>query len=127
MKSKLTKKQKEFADEYLATGNGTQSALKAYDVNNAKTASVVASENLNKPSIIQYLEENARVVANNIVRLAISAESEQVQLAAGKDVLDRAGYKPVEKSINLNVQTEINNPEALALAQEYEEKLKKAL
>lgn len=48
---KLTKKQMGFVKDYIATGNGTQSALKNYDVNNANTARSIASENLTKPAI----------------------------------------------------------------------------
>ncbi len=100
----LTKKQAEFVKEYLDTGNGTQAALKAYDTEDPNTAGAIASENLRKPKIIEYLESVADKVASNMVHLALNAESEQVQLGAGKDILDRAGYKPVEKQ-------ELSNPD----------------
>lgn len=124
---KLTKKEKGFADDYLETGNGTQAALNNYDTEDINTAASIASQNLRKIKITTYLEQSATAVANNIVRLALNAESEQVQLAAGKDVLDRAGYKPVEKSINLNVEADITNPKAKELAEKYEQELKKSL
>lgn len=127
MATNLTKKEKDFADAYLETGNGTQSALKSYDTESAKVASVIASENLAKPRIIEYLQENAEPVAKNMIRLALSAESEQVQVAAGKDVLDRAGYKPVEKSVNLKIEADITNPKAKELADRYESELKQTL
>lgn len=100
----LTKKQAEFVKEYLDTGNGVQSALKVYDTDDYSTAGNIASENLKKPKIIEYLESVADKVASNMVHLALNAESEQVQLGAGKDILDRAGYKPVEKQ-------ELSNPD----------------
>ena len=100
----LTRKQKIFADALLDTGNGTKAAKLAYNVKNDRTATVIASENLTKPSIIEYFKSVASEVASNMYRLALNAESEQVQVAAGKDVLDRAGYKPVDKS-------EVNNPD----------------
>lgn len=50
-KPKLTKKQRGFIKDYLETGNGTQAALANYDTTDPKTASVIASENLEKPSI----------------------------------------------------------------------------
>lgn len=54
---KLTFKQKRFAEEYVKTnGNGTKSALRVYDTNSIKTASVIAAENLDKPSVKQELE-----------------------------------------------------------------------
>lgn len=93
----LTKKQADFVKEYLDSGNGTQAALKAYDTEDPNTAGVIAHENLRKPKILEYLESVADKVASNMVHLALNAESEQVQLGAGKDVLDRAGYKPVDR------------------------------
>lgn len=50
---KLTPKQKKFADEYIKTGNATQSAIEAgYS---KKTARSVGSENLTKPDISEYI------------------------------------------------------------------------
>ena len=108
----LTVKQEKFVKEYLDTGNGTQAALEAYDIKTEgkskqhieNTAAAIASENLRKDKIIAFLESVSEQVASNIYKLAISAESEQVQLGAGKDILDRAGYKPVDKS-------ELSNPD----------------
>lgn len=94
----LTVKQEKFVKEYLDTGNGTQAALAVYDTDNPRTAAAIASENLTKPNIIAYFENVAEKVASNMYKLALAAESEQVQLGAGKDILDRAGYKPVDKS-----------------------------
>ena len=97
MSRKITKKQKAFADKYLETGNGTRAALATYDTDKEDTAKSIASENLTKPNVLAYLESNADAVANNMVKLALKAKNEQVQVNAGKDVLDRAGYKPKEK------------------------------
>lgn len=59
MSRRLTKKQKAFADEYLKTGNGKEAALIAYDVPEDKPnmAAVIASQNLIKPAIRNYIEE----------------------------------------------------------------------
>ena len=120
-KRKLTKKQKGFADDYLDTGNGTQSALKNYDTESSKTASVIAAENLVKPNVIAYLEENADGAASRIVELSKSADMETVRLNANKDILDRAGYKPPERNINMNVNIktiDATNPKVLKLIEE---------
>ena len=123
---KLTKKQKEFADEYLDTGNGTQSALKTYDTVDYDTANQIAIENLQKPTIIQYLQENASAVSANMVRLALNAESEQVQVSAGKDVLDRAGFKPVDKTdITSKGEQIMDRPDLDELVRSVEEELKR--
>lgn len=57
MANKLTKKQKEFVEAYVVTGNGTQAALTAYDTQDPDTAGVIAYENLRKPKIQNALEE----------------------------------------------------------------------
>lgn len=51
---KLTPKQQKFADYYIETGNITQSAISAGYSRN--TASVIGSENLNKPYIKAYIK-----------------------------------------------------------------------
>lgn len=55
---KLTIKQKKFADEYIKTGNATQSAINAgYS---EKTARKIGSENLTKPDIKAYIDERMK-------------------------------------------------------------------
>jgi len=51
----LTPKQKLFCDYFMRDLNGVQSALKVYNTKDYKTASVIASENLEKPNIVAYL------------------------------------------------------------------------
>ena len=53
----LTPKQKAFADYYVELGNATEAARRAGYKGNAKTLTVVASENLAKPCISQYIAE----------------------------------------------------------------------
>ena len=99
----LTKKQKEFADEYLETGNGTQAALKAYDIETKKKEECAASigyENLRKPQIQAYIENEAEGAASRIVEISKTAKMEAVKLNANKDILDRAGFKPTDKTDN---------------------------
>lgn len=127
MATKLTKKERGFVRDYIETGNGTQSALKNYDTTDESTAAMIASTNIRKPKIMAYLEEKAGVAAENIFILANTAENEAVKLGANKDILDRAGFKAVEKHMNLNVNTDIKNPRALELAKKYEEELKRGL
>ena len=51
----MTPKQKRFCDEYLIDLNATQAAIRAgYS---KKTAAVIATENLRKPNIREYIEE----------------------------------------------------------------------
>lgn len=123
---KLTHKQKIYADNYLETGNGTQSALKAYDTTSYKTANVISAENLKKPSVIEYLKSQAQKAAERVIVLAESAENETVRLNANKDILDRAGYKAVDKvqSMNVNVNTNLSE---MSRYQEIKDKYEKEL
>ena len=60
---KLTAKQKKFADNYIKTGNATQSAIDAgYS---KKTAPTIASENLIKPNIKAYIDEKMREIESD--------------------------------------------------------------
>ena len=55
---KLTIKQKKFADEYIKSGNATQSAINAgYS---KRTARVTGAENLTKPNIKAYVDERMK-------------------------------------------------------------------
>ncbi|MGY3775800.1 terminase small subunit [Helcococcus sueciensis] len=58
--TKLTIKQKKFADEYIISGNATEAAKKAgYS---KKTASVIGAENLIKPNIKKYIEDRLKEI-----------------------------------------------------------------
>jgi hypothetical protein len=71
--------------------------LKVYDTKSPIVAGSIATENLTKPNVIEYLQGISYRVANHIEKLAFGAESENVQVVASKDILDRAGYKPTDK------------------------------
>ena len=59
----LTPKQKAFADYYIECGNAAEAARKAgYS---PKTADVIGRENLRKPTISEYIEENVRPKNDN--------------------------------------------------------------
>lgn len=58
-------------------------------------------------SVYEKLKEYAPQAVNNIISLADSATREQVKLQANADLLDRAGYKPVERIVNLNMVEEM--------------------
>ena len=68
---KLTEKQKRFADEYIKSGNATQAAIKAgYS---KKTATIVASQNLTKLNVKNYIDERMRTIENNRIMTAKEA------------------------------------------------------
>lgn len=115
-----TKKQKGFAKDYVETGNGRQAALRNYNVKSPEVAAVIASENLTKPNVRDLIEGYAQKATKNIQTLAETAENEAVRLNANKDQLDRAGYKPIEKTLNVNIEAEAS-PEIKELAQKLNE------
>ena len=74
---KLTPKQKKFADEYIKTGNATQSAIEAgYS---KKTAQQISAENLSKPVIKTYIEQRMKQIDSN----RIMSAKEAVELLTG--------------------------------------------
>ena len=56
-KVRLTKKERGFVRDYLATGNGTKAALQNYDTTSQNVASNIASVNLTKPRILNAIAE----------------------------------------------------------------------
>lgn len=55
---KLTQKQKKFADEYIISGNATESARKAGYSDS--TAGAIGHENLTKPKIREYIDKRLK-------------------------------------------------------------------
>ena len=65
----LTAKQKKFCIEYFKDFNGTQSAIRAgYSKD---TAAVIASENLTKLNIKEYLDKLAQEITGNDIKIII--------------------------------------------------------
>ncbi len=138
--SKLTKKQRGFVKDYLETGNGTKAALNNYDTDNPKVAQVIASENLSKPMIVNALAEALPDELLAQVHLeGLSAyrtwgygddAREEPDYATRHRYLDSAyklkgSYAP-EKSVALQVNF-TPDPKLIAVANEFEEKLKSSL
>ena len=73
MKRKLTPKQRKFADEYIKSGNAANAARKAgYSKRSARS---VGQENLTKPDIKKYIDEQM-------------AELESSKIADAKEVME---------------------------------------
>ena len=58
----------------METENGTQSALKHYDVANAKVAGVIAVENLAKPSIQHAIEVKRKSLKEALIAQGITED-----------------------------------------------------
>ena len=114
-KLRITKKQKLLIDTIVATGCSVKNASEIAGYAKGESGRVTASKTLRLPHIQEYMQQrvresiglNATKASNKMLELSSNAKSEYVQLEASKDILDRAGYKPVEKSMSL-IQGNIN-------------------
>ena len=106
---KLTKKQRLLIDTIVATGCSVTKASKVAGYSDGDSGRVTASKTLRLPHIQEYMQQriresiglNATIASKKVLDLASSAKSEYVQLEASKDILDRAGYKPIDKAMHL--------------------------
>ena len=106
---KLTKKQRLLIDTIVATGCSVTNASKIAGYSDGDSGRVTASKNLKLQHIQEYMQQriresiglNATIASKKVLDLASSAKSEYVQLEASKDILDRAGYKPIDKAMHL--------------------------
>lgn len=107
---KPTTKQVKFAKAVVATDNLTESAKLAGYKGNRKTLGQMGYENMNKPEVIMIinkekanLAERFKEEAHNAFQVILDIiNNEQIsphaRLIACKDLLDRAGYKPTDKT-----------------------------
>ncbi|MHC9533153.1 terminase small subunit [Dellaglioa sp. BT-FLS60] len=80
---RLTEKQRRFADEYIKSGNATQSAINAgYS---KKTAQQTGSENLLKPVIKKYVGERMKQLASERIMSATEAVELLSSIARGEE------------------------------------------
>ena len=108
-KNKLTKKQMALVDTIVALGCSIKEASSKSGYAEGEAGRVTASKTLRLPHVQEYMQQriresiglNATIASRKVLDLASSAKSEYVQLEASKDILDRAGYKPAEKTMSL--------------------------
>ena len=102
----LTKRQMALVDAYVANGGKLGKAASEAGYAEGDSGRVSAGKAMKTPHVQQYLmqkvaEEFSRVAPMAIHRvagLASGAKSEYVQLQAAQDLLDRAGFKPIDRS-----------------------------
>lgn len=82
--TRLTEKQRRFADYYIETGNCTEAAIKAgYS---KRTARVIGQENLLKPAIKKYIDEKLTEMSNK--RIASANEVMELLTSAARGELE---------------------------------------
>lgn len=107
--TKLTDKQRALVDTLVAEGCSIKDAAHKAGYADGEAGRVTASKTLKLPHVQQYMMQavtesiglNATMAASKMLKLAQGAKSEYVQLEASKDILDRAGFKPVDRSQHL--------------------------
>ena len=108
--NKLSPRQVKFAEKYLESGNATQAVIDAgYSAPNRKVAQVQGSKLLKNESVWALIENSAEQAQGNMVKLANGAKNESVRLGANKDILDRAGFAPVNKTQVTTINIAIDN------------------
>lgn len=63
----VSKKEAGFIKDYILTGNGTEAAVRNYNVKNRNSAAVIASENLRKPKICRIIESFADRIPDDLL------------------------------------------------------------
>ena len=90
----------------VATGCTLSEAATEAGYAEGESVRVTASKTIRLPHVQSYMMQrvneqlgmNATVAAARVMNLATGARSEYVQLEASKDILDRAGFKPIDRS-----------------------------
>ena len=127
MKRILNEQQDKFITYYLLTGNASKSAeMAGYAAPKQKGYDL-------KKRFAPEIEERVRAqiggqvpgVLTMMNKLALEAESEAVRLNACRDLLDRAGYKPIERSQVDSVTTTVHELSTEELEAELEKLLDK--
>ena len=104
----LNPRQERFIEFFVATGNATQSAIKAgYS---EKAAHALGHELKNRYQA--EIEKKTRAAIRSLVpgalaqlkSLALEGESEAVRFQAPRDILDRAGFKPKDEVETVTVE-----------------------
>jgi phage terminase small subunit len=111
----MTEQQEKFLDLYINTGNATKAAKYA-GYGSPKQRGWELKKRYQKEIEARQkamIMDSVPSVIANIIALANGADSEAVRLNACKDLMDRAGFKPVEKTETEITTTEQKSTEEL--------------
>ena len=101
-----TAKQRALVDTLVLEGCSVKDAAEKAGYAKGESGRVTAQKALATAHVQQYMQQrmhetfglNATSALATVARLSRNAKSEYVQLEASKDLLDRAGYKPIDRS-----------------------------
>jgi len=80
------------------------------DLQKEKWAVDMVDKNIDDPSVVEILVHKSREAAISLGNLLYS-NNDNVKLAAARDILDRSGYKPVERKDITSGGLPIQTPE----------------
>jgi len=110
----MTKQQQEWLDHYIDTGDAKEAvrlacgckeeSVKARASQMKKTMAVEIDKRL-KETLGQDSIKMLKIISD----LASNADNESVKLNAAKDWLDRAGYKPIDKTLDITPERQIDD------------------
>ena len=103
---KLTRRQVALVDAYVANGGNLTKAAQAAGYAEGNSGRVTAQKAMKTAHVQRYLMQvtaeafstHAAMAVGKVEGLASRAKSEYVQLQAAQDLLDRAGFKPIDRS-----------------------------
>ena len=115
----LTPKQKAFADCYIELGNATEAAIKAGY--NEKTARFIASENLTKPNIKNYIDERMKQIESDRIAkaeevlafLSASLRGEVLEEVVSTETDETGGIRPAIIKKQISIKDRIKAAELL--------------
>ncbi len=105
-KRQLTRRQRDLVDAYVANGGNLTKASQEAGYAEGNSGRVSAWKAMKNAHVQQYLMEvtaeafgkHAAMAVHKVAGLAQKAKSEYVQLQAAQDLLDRAGFKPIDRA-----------------------------
>jgi phage terminase small subunit len=105
-KDRMTTKQRALVEAYVANGGNLTKAAEEAGYAEGNSGRVTAWKAMKTAHVQQYLMQqtaaafstHAAMAVHKVASLAQKAKSEYVQLEASKDILDRAGFKPIDRA-----------------------------
>ena len=101
----VTKRQRAFVEAYVANGGNRTKAAEEAGYGPGNSGRVTAQKTMKLPHVQQYLmqqvaeafSQHAASAVSTVAQLAKNGKSEYVKLQAAQDLLDRAGFKPIDR------------------------------
>ena len=102
----LTKRQRGLVEAYVANGGNLSRAAEEAGYAPGNSGRVTAQKAMKLPHVQQYMmqqvaeafSQHAAGAVSTVAQLAKNGKSEYVKLQAAQDLLDRAGFKPIDRS-----------------------------